>query len=71
MGKPILPYSRWWPVGVGVVTGIAFRLVFSGQPGSPYSAMMSSFILLVPLLVGAATVYVAETQRRPAAARAG
>ena len=64
MGKPILPYSRWWPVGVGVMTGIALRLVFSGQPGSPYSAMMSSFILLVPLLVGAATVYVAETQRR-------
>ena len=64
IGKPILPYSRWWPVAAGVMTGIALRLVFSGRPGSPYTAMMSSFILLVPLLVGAATVYVAETQRR-------
>lgn len=62
--KRTLPYSRWLPVAVGVMTGIALRLVFSGRPGLPYSAMMSSFVLLVPLLVGAATVYVAETQRR-------
>jgi len=59
--KPTLPYSKWLPVAVGVMTGIALRLVFSGRPGLPYSAMMSSFVLLVPLLVGAATVYVAET----------
>jgi hypothetical protein len=48
----------------GVITGIAMRFVFSGKPGSPYTPMMSSFVLLVPLLVGAATVYVAETQHR-------
>jgi hypothetical protein len=60
----MLPYSKWLPLAVGVATGIALRLVFSGRPGAPYSAMMSSFVLLVPLLVGAATVYVAETQRR-------
>lgn len=62
--KPILPYSKWWPLVVGAITGVVLRLVFSGKPGDPYSAMMSSFVLLVPLLVGAATVYVAETQRR-------
>ena len=62
--KPPLPYSRWLSVAVGVMTSIALRLVFSGRPGLPYSAMMSSFVLLVPLLVGAATVYVAESQRR-------
>ncbi len=64
VGKPVLPYSRWWPVAAGVTTGIVLRLIFSGRPGGPYSAMMSSFILLVPLLVGAATVYVAEIQHR-------
>jgi hypothetical protein len=62
--KPILPYSKVLPLVVGVVTGIALRLVFSGKPDAAYSPMMSSFVLLVPLLVGAATVYVAETQHR-------
>lgn len=62
--KPNLPYSKWWPLIVGAITGVVLRLVFSGNPGNPYSAMMSSFVLLVPLLVGAVTVYVAETQRR-------
>jgi hypothetical protein len=64
VGRPVLPYSKWWPLVVGVATGIAMRLVFSGKPGGPYAAMMSSFVLLVPLLVGAATVYVAEIQNR-------
>ena len=63
-GRISLPYSKWWPLIVGIVTGIAMRLVFSGKPGGPYAAMMSSFVLLVPLLVGAVTVYVAEMQRR-------
>jgi hypothetical protein len=62
--KHLLPYSKWWPLAVGATTGVALRLVFSGRPGDPYSAMMSSFVFLVPLLVGAATVYVAETQHR-------
>ncbi len=61
---PILPYSGWWPLVAGAITGVVLRLVFSGKPGNPYSAMMSSFVLLVPMLVGAVTVYVAETQRR-------
>jgi len=62
--KRVLPYPKWWPLVIGAITGVALRLVFSGRPGDPYSAMMSSFVLLVPLLVGAATVYVAETQHR-------
>jgi hypothetical protein len=62
--KRILPFSKWWPLIVGAITGVALRLVFSGEAGSPYSAMMSSFVLLVPLLVGAVTVYAAERQRR-------
>jgi hypothetical protein len=64
MNKPILPFSKWLPVAAGITTGIVLRLIFSGRPGLPYSAMMSSFVLLVPLLVGAVTVYIAETQHR-------
>lgn len=59
-----LPYAKWWPVLAGVMTGVAMRLAFSGKAGGPYAAMMSSFVLLVPLLVGAVTVYAAELQRR-------
>jgi hypothetical protein len=47
-----------------VVVGIAFRLVFSGRAGGPYNAMMGSFTLLVPVLVGAVTVVTAERTRR-------
>ena len=60
----VLPYSKWWPVVAGVMTGVMMRLAFSGRPGGPYAAMMSSFVLLVPLLVGATTVYVAELRQR-------
>jgi hypothetical protein len=63
-GRFLLPYSKWWPLVVGVATGVAVRLVFSGSPGGPYAAMTSSFVLLVPLLVVAVTVYVAEMQHR-------
>jgi hypothetical protein len=48
----------------GALTGIVLRLVFSGAPGQRYSPMLASFALLVPLLVGAVTVYVAERERR-------
>lgn len=53
-----------WPLAAGVVVGILLRLVFSGAPGEPYSAMMASFTLLVPMLVGAVTVYAAERRQR-------
>ncbi len=36
------------------------RLVYSGHSRDPYSAMMSSFVLLVPVLVGAVAVFIAE-----------
>lgn len=53
------------PLICGAIVGVALRLFFSGTPGEPYHAMESSFTLLVPILVGAVTVYMAErTERR-------
>jgi hypothetical protein len=60
----VLSPRWWWPLAIGVVVGIALRLVFSGRAGGPYNAMMSSFTLLVPALVGAVTVVTAEWTRR-------
>jgi hypothetical protein len=54
----------WWPLLIGVLVGIAYRLLFSQPAGHPYNAMMSSFTLLVPALVGAVTVVMAEWTRR-------
>ncbi len=59
-----LPFSAWWPVAGGALVGILLRLVFSGSPGGPFAAMMASFVYLVPLVVGAVTVYVAERKYR-------
>ena len=52
------------PLACGALVGIALRLFFSGSPGKPYAAMESSFTLLVPLLVGAVTIYAAERAGR-------
>ena len=52
------------PLICGALVGVALRLFFSGTPGKPYQAMMSSFTLLVPSLVGAVTVYMAERAAR-------
>jgi hypothetical protein len=52
------------PLICGAIVGIALRLFFSGTPGKPYHAMMSSFTLLAPILVGAVTVYMAERAGR-------
>ena len=52
------------PLICGALVGVALRLFFSGTPGKPYQAMMSSFTLLVPILVGAVTVYMAERAAR-------
>lgn len=38
--------------------------MFTGNAGDPFAAMMGSFIYLSPLLVGAVTVYFAETVKR-------
>jgi uncharacterized protein YndB with AHSA1/START domain len=61
----MLPYSFWWPVGGGALAGLLMRFIFSGEPGNAYSAMLSSFIIGSPVLVGFLTVYLAElTERR-------
>jgi hypothetical protein len=54
----------WWPLAAGVAYGIAIRVIFSGEPGGPYTAMMGSFTLLVPMLIGAITVMLAERTAR-------
>ncbi|MDQ6685491.1 MAG: SRPBCC domain-containing protein [Pseudomonadota bacterium] len=59
-----LPFSKWLPVVAGAVIGILMRLVFNSRPGEAYGAMMSSFVILTPMLVGAVTVYVAEQFQR-------
>jgi hypothetical protein len=62
---PLLWQIAWlWPLMAGALVGVLLRLVFSGEAGDAYSAMTASFTLLVPMLVGAVTVYVAELIRR-------
>lgn len=59
-----LPYNGWWPVGAGALAGIVMRLVFWGSPGEAYSAMLGSFIIGSPFVVGVVTVYLAELEER-------
>lgn len=64
-GKPrALPFSKWWPLGIGALTGIVLRLIFSGEPGGAYAAMDAAFVYFAPIAVGAVTVYVAEQRLR-------
>jgi hypothetical protein len=60
----LLPFLGWWAVLAGVLAGLALRLLFSGKAGSPYVSTMGAFIYLSPMIVGAVTVYVAETRQR-------
>jgi hypothetical protein len=53
-----------WPIVLGASIGMAWRLVFHGNPHSPYNAMMASFAVLVPMIIGAVTVIVAERASR-------
>ena len=62
--KTKLPFSYWWPIGIGALVGIALRLIFSASPGQPFNAMAATFIFLAPLACGAVTVYLAERERR-------
>lgn len=50
----------WLPLLAGVGTGAVFRLLFNGGSNEAYDVMMSAFALLVPVVVGVVTVYVAE-----------
>jgi len=55
----------WWaPFVGGAIVGIAMRLVYSGHGRDPFSAMESSFVLLVPVLVAAVAVLIAERDQR-------
>ena len=60
----IVRYGWAMPLACGALVGIAMRLLYSGAPGKWYEPMMSSFVLLVPILVGAVTVYLAERVSR-------
>lgn len=78
--KPrVLPFSKWWPLAMGALTGIVLRLIFSGEPGAmtgafvylvpiapggAFTAMSGAFVYLAPIAVGAVTVYVAEAKQR-------
>lgn len=59
-----MPYSFWWPLVCGALAGLVIRLVYSGDPGGRYSAMMAAFVYLSPFVVGMVTVYVAERSHR-------
>lgn len=60
----VLPFSNWWPLAIGALTGIALRLIFSGTPGGVFEAMQAAFIYFAPIAVGGVTVYVAELKKR-------
>ena len=60
----LLPFAGWWALFAGVLAGLVLRLLFSGKAGSPYASTMAAFIYLSPMIVGAVTVYVAETRQR-------
>lgn len=61
----ILPFTKWYPVAAGVALGLVMRaLLFTGSPGEAFAPMLGSFIYLVPLAVGAITIYLAERLRR-------
>src|SRR5688572_20586919 len=59
-----LPFSFFWPIAVGALTGIGLRLVYSGGPNDAYAAMGFGFVILAPIAVGGVTVFVAERTRR-------
>ncbi len=60
----MLPFRKRWPLLAGALLGVLLRLVFSGKPGGVFSAMSGAFIYLVPVVVSAVTVYLAETTQR-------
>jgi len=59
-----LPFSRWWPVLAGLLVGFVYRFIFSATGIEAYSTMNVSFIGLVPMAVGAITVFLAERHKR-------
>lgn len=61
---PRSPIQWLWPLLAGAAVGLGLRLVFNAEAGLPYGAMLASFVLLAPLVVGMVAAYVAE-RRRP------
>lgn len=64
--RPAKAFPFHWlvPLLTGAGAALVMRLVFRGESGDRYSAMLGAFIYLVPALCGAITVYVAERIRR-------
>jgi len=60
----VLPFAGFWAVLAGAVAGVALRVLFSGKAGGSYNSTMAAFVLLSPAIVGAITVYIAETRKR-------
>lgn len=58
----VLPFMARFPILVGALAGLLLRGLFSGGPGSAWSAMAGAFIFAAPMVVGAVTVYLAERQ---------
>jgi uncharacterized protein YndB with AHSA1/START domain len=54
----------FWPLFLGVLTGLGFRFVFGDATPDALNVMMASFTLLVPIAVGAVTVFTAELSKR-------
>ena len=57
-------YKWAWPILIGTLIGIGLRVSFFGNPGDPFNAMMASFAMLAPLVIGAVTVVSAERVAR-------
>jgi uncharacterized protein YndB with AHSA1/START domain len=57
-----MPYSKWWPLIGGALSGVLLRILF--MMGGNFEVMGASFIFLAPILVGVVTVYLAERQQR-------
>jgi hypothetical protein len=55
-----LPFTAFLPLAVGITAGLLLRFVFSDESSGPFSAMSGAFVFGAPLIVGAATVLVAE-----------
>jgi len=60
--------NLWWVLAAGAGYGLAMRLlfmlqIFRGRAGES-GVMLGSFVLLVPVLLGAFTVYLLPTDRR-------
>ncbi|MES1196255.1 MAG: SRPBCC domain-containing protein [Steroidobacter sp.] len=59
-----LPFSKWWAILAGAAVGVGLRVIFRRSAMGIFETMSGVFIFLVPMAVGAITVYLAERQKR-------